>query len=305
MIKFNTELQEYKSKDFGVISIDVNGTKKHDDAYSIDRYDDDHIFVAVYISNPLYYDITNQMVNSILKNGTSEFSSFRAQPYLDDNVLSDEEARPVYAFKMLIDLDGNVTDFAINKEEVEVDYFLDENDILELENIDKEDANDKILVLSLMLRIMKNMNSLIRSKYKEQGLGTVSDEISFTDFYTYLSMFKQVAERETTKLLEKENMPVLYYNSYEVTGGVRYVVNYFETHFSSNLIYNYPVATFTSPLRKTADFINLAVLDDAISCDDKDKDEIREKWKKKLDGKRIYKSKNNSKNNHNGGNNNK
>ena len=103
MIAFNEELKNYKSENFGIIAIDKKGTRIRNDAYSIDKYDDKHFFVGVYITNPFFLVKKENLINSALNVKRYEFDVDYINKYLSISSLEQEKKNNVFAFKFLID----------------------------------------------------------------------------------------------------------------------------------------------------------------------------------------------------------
>lgn len=263
MIKFNPELQNYKSKNFGIITIDKTGTKRKNDAYSIDQYDDEHFFVGVYITNPFCLIKKESLVNSALLLRKNEFSADYINKYLNIASLEQERKHNVFAFKFLIDLNGNVSDFSINKENIEIDYELDEDDIEYLFKTDDEDLKDEEISLIYMLEVMHTMSDLIYMNKKKIDHADDRD-LDKTFANSFFVQFLDLVNIYVPKLFEKEKFPLLYHNTERLNTKIDTIHAYYSSKFEENEVYKEPIGKFTSPIWDTAAVINLAILDDLV-----------------------------------------
>ncbi len=288
MIKFNQELQNYKSKNFGIITIDKTGTNRKNDAYSIDKYDDNHFFVGVYITNPFFLIKKENLVNSALLLRRNEFYVDYINKYLSVASLGQERKNNVFAFKFLINLNGDIMDFSINKEEIEIDYELDEEDVEYLFESDNDDLKDEEISLVYMLEAMHTISDLIYMNRKKKNNAEDRDlNKSFaTSFYI---QFLDLVNIYVPKLFEKERIPLLYHNTEKLDTNMDTINAYYSPEFRENEVYGEPIGKFTSPLWDTVSVINLAILDDLVF----DKYGLKEykalEWKDKIENIKIVK----------------
>lgn len=289
MIEFNQELQNYRPKNFGIITIDKTGTKRKDDAYSIDQYDQDHFFVGVYIINPFSVVNKEKLVNSALYLKKYQFDVHFINKYLLPISLDLYRKHDVFAFKFLIDLDGNISDFSINKEKIEIDYELDDDDIEYLFATDAEDLKDEELSLVNMLEVMHTISDLIyMNKKKKENADNRDLDKSFA--VSFFIQFLDLVNIYMAKLFNEENFPLLYQNTERLDTNIDTINMYYAPEFKENTIYQEPIGKFTSPLWNTVSVINLTILDDLIFDKNGFIEDKALEWKEKIANLKMIKT---------------
>lgn len=262
-----------------IISVDRKGTIVKDDAYSINIDEDNNYDLNVYIADPITDNKSSfYYMKTWLSNDEGEISMFSPKGALKKISLSERSEQNTFCFSFKINQSGDVIEFNIEKKKIRIDLELEYEDVFDA--VDEEsELCDYICLSNHLAEVLysKRNNGKEFKGYTEDG---AEYDLSFP------REFNLLANRYLTKLIYNENVPLIY-SVKEVSGYKnKYEMWYYTSIPTKTIITKDYYGSFTSPLRKAEDFVNLKILNDVFikSPSEREKKKLIDEYREYLDG---------------------
>lgn len=261
-----------------ILSIDRKGTMVKDDAYSITIDENNNFNLTLYIADPitdnkssLYY------VKMWARREEEKVAKFSPKGALRNYSLCEEEEKNAFCFSFKINQKGDVIGFNIEKKKVQIDLELEHDDVFDI--VDEESELCDYICLSNQLAELLYSKRTNGKEFK----GYTDDDSEYN--LPFPREFNLLLNSYLTKQIY--DVVPLIYNVKEVA---EYKGNYEMWYYTSTptktVITRDYYASFTSPLRKEEDFINLKILNDIFIEDliESKKENLIEIYREYLDG---------------------
>ena len=262
-----------------ILSIDYEGTKVKDDAFSVNYDKNGNYVLKVYIADPITNN-QHQLDNiTRLHNSSTGRLISTMKEFFAEYGLSEAEEKRCFCFTFVVDVEQNILSFDVQKQLVQID--------LELEYDDVFDTFDEENELAGYLYFCNEFAELL---YKKRSNGREFN--SYGNEYQYDLPFPRefitLVNYYLADMLNKLNIPFIYDVREATKKDYSDLMWYYtsvptKTH-SVNCEYYY--GAFTSPIQDFEDLKDLEIFNNMIflNPDEKEKEKLIDKYKRQLDG---------------------